>query len=384
MEEKRSRRSNRFRTTRAEMFAMVAAATLIVMLSVGAWSAYYMVASLRDHANESAYLTGVVAHLDALLARAADAENEHRAYLQNADANRLKGFNEALAGIQSEFRELLKLTSDDQGAQLEIQAAKAQTDKTLESIRDAIDYQRIGQNAHALAVVGQSGSIAATVKEATASLQKKFETALFETRNRPREVASRTATWLLVTWLLAAIVGGGVAALAVRQARLVGRLHRRLRRESIYDELTSLPNAVYLEEWLTRSLARAAGTNMKVGVLYVDINDFKQVNHGLGYAEGDKVLLEVSEKLRQMTRSSDFLARVRNDSFAVVMPDVVDMQQVESEMSRLSGISVVRSGIAIKTTVGAAIFPEDAESADNLLRLSRAAMYRNRQTRRAA
>jgi diguanylate cyclase (GGDEF)-like protein len=366
------------------MFAMGAAGLLVIVLSVGAWSAYYMVASLTDHANESAYFSNVVARFEALGARAADAENEHRAYLQNADANRLKSFNEALAGIQAEFRELLKLTSQDAGAQIEIQAAKAQTDKTLESIRDAIDYQRIGQSAHALAVVGQSGSIVATVKEAVAPLQKKFETALFETRNKPSDVASRTATWLVVTWLLAALIGVAIAVLAVRQARVVGRLHRRLRRESIYDELTGLPNGVYLEEWLTRSLARAAGTDMKVGVLYVDINDFKQVNHGLGYAEGDKVLLELSEKLRQMTRSSDFLARVRNDSFAIVMPDVVDMQQVESEMSRLSGLAVARSGIAIKTTVGAAVFPEDAESADNLLRLSRAAMYRNRQTRRAA
>ncbi|MGZ5171758.1 MAG: diguanylate cyclase domain-containing protein [Burkholderiales bacterium] len=383
MSETRSRRSRERKSTAAEILAIAAAVILVLVLGGGAGSTYEMVTALTEQANESTYFSSVLARLEALTSKAADAQNEQRAYMQNPDPRRLKGFDDARAGIQSEYEAALKLTNEDRPTQIEIQAAKAQTDKALDTVRDAIDYQRTGQGEHALAFLAQSGSLTGTFKEAIGPIRQKFEAALLQSRNKPRDVASRMANWVLATWILAALVGVGIAVLAIRQARAAGHLHRRLRRESIFDALTGLPNSVYLDEWLTRSIARASRTSLKVAVLFVDINNFKQVNHGLGYSEGNRVLLEVSEKLRSITRSSDFVARVRNDSFAIVMPDVTDMQQVESAMNRFTGLNVVRAGIAIKTTVGSAVFPEDAESADNLLRLSRAAMYRNRQSRRA-
>ena len=67
-----------------------------------------MVSALTEQANESTYFSNVLARLEALTSKAADAENEQRAFMQNSDARRLKGFSEALAGIQSEYQELLK------------------------------------------------------------------------------------------------------------------------------------------------------------------------------------------------------------------------------------------------------------------------------------
>lgn len=382
MSEKRSRSGSG--TTRPEIVAIAAAMALVLTLAIGAWVAFMMVKTLSDEATEESYLSNVLSRLDTIVSRATDADAEYRAFQESGGPSRQKAFTDLLVAIRTDYDELLNLTSHDQTTHAELTAAKAKTDKTIDSIRDALDYKRTEQGTQAIVVLGDGGSLLATTKQATAALQKRFQSALIERGTRPRELADRTALWLLTTWLLAAMIGAGIAYLAIRHARNVGRLQRRLRRESIYDSLTGLPNGVYLEEWLKRSLARAVRTQTKVSVLYFDINDFKQVNHGLGYSEGDKVLLEVAEKLRAITRSSDFVARIRNDSFAVVLPDIIDLSQVESAISRLNTISVVRSGLAIKTTVGAAIYPEDAESADNLLRLSRAAMYRNRQTRRAA
>ena len=365
------------------MMAFGAAAALALILGIGAWRAVDMVSSLSAHADQAAYLSSVEARLEALRAKAGDAENEHRAYLQTPDAVRLKAFNDAVAAIQGQFDELLKLTTQDPRLHANLRDAKELTDKKAESIRDAMDAGRNGQVTNAVTPVGQGG-MGPTVKGAIEPLQKRLEAAAAHSRGRPRDIASFTGYWLLATWLLAAAVGIAIAVLAVRQGRAVGRLDRRLRRESIHDNLTGLPNNAYLEEWLSRSLSRASRTGSKVGLVYVDINNFKQVNHALGYGEGDRVLVEIAEKLSHMTRKSDFVARVRNDSFALVMPDVTDIQQVESAMSRFAALSVVRASITIKTTVGAAVFPEDAETPDNLIRLSRAAMYRNRQTRRAA
>ena len=384
MSERPRRRSQGRSTSGVERLALAGAIGLVLALLGGAWLAADMMSALSDQVTESTYLANTINRFEAVMAKAAEAETEQRAYLQNADDKRLKAFHEAVAAMRTEFDELFKATAGEPSLNADIGAARAMTDKAVDSVRDAIDYQRIGQAPHGNAIIQQSGSISGTVKETIGPLHAKFEAALVQSRNRPREVASNTATWLVATWLLAAALGVTLAVLAIRQARAVGRMHRRLRDESIYDGLTGLPNGVYLEEWLSRSLHRAVRTGAKVGLLFVDINNFKQVNHALGHGEGDRVLTEIAGKLTSVTRASDFVARVRNDSFAVVMADVLDLQEIESAMSRLVDLSVDRAGIAIKTTVGAAVFPEDAETADNLLRLSRAAMYRNRQTRRAA
>src|SRR5689334_1214333 len=308
MSERRSRRSRGDKRTRAEIYALFATIALVVVLAAGAISAFMLVSELKGYAGQSRFLSDVLSRLESVSAKAADAESEQKAYAQNPDPGRLKGFSEAVAGIQADYEALLKLTADDPGTQLEIQAAKAQTDKAADAVRDAIDYHRTGQGAHALAFINQGGSLASSVRQAVAPLQKRVEKALLESRSKPEEIASHIGWWLLLSWTLAAIIGATVSVMALRQAAIVGRLHRRLRRESIFDALTGLPNSVFLEEWLTRSIARASRTNARVGVLFVDINNFKQVNHGLGYSEGDKVLLELAEKLRTVSRASDFVA----------------------------------------------------------------------------
>jgi len=370
--------------SRREVTAIAAALVLAVVLGAGAWIAVQLVAVLDDHAKQTNYLSSVVSQLDGLLTKAGEADADHRAFLQNPDDRKLKSMNESLAGIQTAFAELLKLTTNDPGVQVDLISAKNVVDKKLESIRDALDYQRVGQGSQALTVIRESGSIGSTVTTAISPIHKKFVAMLDENRNKPREITSYTGLWLLATWLIAAALGGLITVIAVRESRLAGRLLKRLRRESIQDRLTGLPNGVYLEEWLTRSLPRATRHGGMVGLIYVDINNFKQVNHALGRDEGDKLLIEVAEKLSSITRSSDFVARIRNDSFAVVMQDVRDAQQVESATRRFGALGVTRAGMPIRITAGHAIFPEDAETASNLIRLSRAAMYRNRQTRRVA
>ncbi|MGZ5232996.1 MAG: CHASE3 domain-containing protein, partial [Burkholderiales bacterium] len=142
MSETRSRRSRERKSTAAEILAIAAAVILVLVLGAGAWSTYEMVTALTEQANESTYFSSVLARLEALTSKAADAQNEQRAYMQNPDPRRLKGFDDARAGIQSEYEAALKLTNEDRPTQIEIQAAKAQTDKALDTVRDAIDYQR--------------------------------------------------------------------------------------------------------------------------------------------------------------------------------------------------------------------------------------------------
>ena len=172
MSERRSRRSRGDKRTRAEIYALFATIALVAVLAVGAISAFMLVSELKGYAGQSRFLSDVLSHLESVSAKAADAESEQRAYSQNPEPARLKGFGEAVAGIQADYQALLKLTADDPGTQLEIQAAKAQTDKAADAVRDAIDYHRTGQGAHALAFINQGGSLASSVRQATSPLAR--------------------------------------------------------------------------------------------------------------------------------------------------------------------------------------------------------------------
>jgi diguanylate cyclase (GGDEF)-like protein len=380
MSEKRSRGDGK-RRTGAETLTLSVAIAFVIGLALAAWGAIDMLGALSSHAEEGAYLASVDSRLDGIVSKAAEAEAQHRAYSRAPDPARLRAVNEAVTAMTSQFTELLKLTATNPGVQTDLLEAKAQTEKKVQLVRDAIEYQSTGDNTQALAMANQI-ALAISVREVLEPVRKQFDVAFVQHRATPHDIASSSGYVMLGTWLAVALLGLALAALALRESRASGRLYRKLRRESIHDSLTGLPNNVYLEEWLSRSIARANRSSGKVGVAYVDVVNFKQVNQALGYGEGDRVLVELAQKLRDSSRAADFVARVRNDSFAVIMADVADQQQLEQAMARFGALSIVRSGIAIRITVGGALFPEDAESADNLVRLSRAAMYRNRQSRR--
>ena len=149
--------------------------------------------------------------------------------------------------------------------------------------------------------------------------------------------------------------------------RLGGPALRRLEAEfqEWYAATVDLPGTYYLEvvEWLYKQNRLAEGTLVALG-------------HRIDLARVRVPLFLLA------ARDDDIVAA--EQVFATEARVGTAASEIETAMARLSGLAVVRSGIAIKITVGVAVFPEDAESADNLLRLSRAAMYRNRQGRRAA
>ena len=107
-----------------------------------------------------------------------------------------------------------------------------------------------------------------------------------------------------------------------------------------HDELTGLPNRAYTNEWLARSIAAAKRGGEKLGLLYLDLNGFKQVNDTLGHAAGDDVLVDVAANLRSTARDSDFVARLGGDEFAVVMPRVGSRADAETAAKRFSEMAV--------------------------------------------
>ena len=158
---------------------------------------------------------------------------------------------------------------------------------------------------------------------------------------------------------------------------------------AFHDALTSLPNRRLLHEHFTHAVARAARRHTHVAILFLDLDGFKNVNDSLGHEVGDRLLQEVATRLATCVRASDTACRWGGDEFAVLLPDLdcrADAIAAAGHIrKRLEKPYLVgRTRMEITTSVGLAVYPLDAESYEDLLRLSDRAMYRDKQRRTAA
>jgi len=158
------------------------------------------------------------------------------------------------------------------------------------------------------------------------------------------------------------------------------RLHDKLERAANYDFVTGLPNRAQLGQLLDQAIKESRRHKATVGLLFIDLDDFKDVNDQHGHGIGDAFLKLAGERLAAILREVDYVARLGGDEFAVLLthlqhPDeaeVVAGKIVES-LGRPFEIDgrVISSG----ASVGIALFPADADDADALLRRADVAMY---------
>lgn len=160
-----------------------------------------------------------------------------------------------------------------------------------------------------------------------------------------------------------------------------------------HDKLTGLPNRLLFEEMLDTSLARARRNDTGVGVVFLDLDNFKLVNDSLGHHAGDLLLAQLADRLRASIRDTDLVARQGGDEFMILLPDLeraavpdtIDPAMViaESVAERVRE-SMVRpfdlAGNAFYATgsIGISLFPQDATDAASLLKNADHAMYQSK------
>ena len=148
-----------------------------------------------------------------------------------------------------------------------------------------------------------------------------------------------------------------------------------------HDGLTDLPNRTRFLERLTELIPQAQRAGRHFGLVYIDLDRFKQVNDTLGHAAGDTVLKQAAERLQRIVRGGEVLARLGGDEFAVLVPEIDEPDDLEGLAKRLCAALVPpfqadNHDFYLSGSIGIVLFPEDGASADELLAHVDAAMYR--------
>jgi diguanylate cyclase (GGDEF)-like protein len=171
-------------------------------------------------------------------------------------------------------------------------------------------------------------------------------------------------------------MGAALATLAIETRKLYSDLLRR----SEFDLLTDIHNRFSLEKRLDAQIEVARQDAGIFGLIYIDLNKFKQVNDQYGHHIGDLYLQEVARRMKQQLRSHDLLARLGGDEFAVLLPMVhnrADVEEISQRLEHCFEAPLTLEGNILKgsASFGIALYPEDGATKDNLLNVADAAMY---------
>jgi diguanylate cyclase (GGDEF)-like protein len=180
-------------------------------------------------------------------------------------------------------------------------------------------------------------------------------------------------------------MGARLAVLAIETHRLYSDLTYR----SEFDALTDVHNRFSLDRRLQDQVQTARENATVFGLIYADLDDFKQVNDVFGHHIGDLYLQETAARIKRLLRPGDVLARFGGDEFAILVPNARSRLVVEEIARRLSAsfrvpLMIEGHSFAGSASIGVAMYPEDGASSDALLRAADAAMYENKKAKDAA
>jgi len=191
-------------------------------------------------------------------------------------------------------------------------------------------------------------------------------------------------SFILIFYVLM-IISAGFAWLFITS--LVKSHHTILSKQANFDSLTQLPNRANLNKELTNRLQHAKNTNTIMGLFFIDLDDFKQINDTYNHIVGDKLLIEVAKRFKDILRSDDFVARLGGDEFVVITSDFgnnrrtsVDVKKIADQIhaATTEKIDLGDMHLYSNSSIGISIYPIHAKTESELLRTADMAMYQSK------
>jgi diguanylate cyclase (GGDEF)-like protein len=235
----------------------------------------------------------------------------------------------------------------------------------------------------------QAGNIlteqAIPAQNAVIKVVDRFDKLQRDSADHAREAASeyvaRTQSLILLLGTVAVLLGSMIAIVVIRAVRQRGERDAYL---ATHDPLTDLPNRALLMDRLRQAIRLCDRQQGRLGLLFIDIDHFKQINDSHGHAVGDRALLEVCRRVRQQLRRSDTLARLSGDEFVVLLEQLQDAQAAQQTAQRV--VAAFREpaqlgslSLTLSVSLGIALYPDHGETEDELLSHGDTAMYRSKQ-----
>jgi len=266
-----------------------------------------------------------------------------------------------------------------------------------------MQIQGMQEQIAALLISGRADNANALLRQVAIPLQNTFNQQLAKMRSQYQDETLRAQTVANQrfdrTWrqaislsVAAVLMGLIVGWLTLRQLSRISRQiehqfaelevsRAALKQEASHDSLTGLANRRLFYDRLQQAIHHARRYNSKVGVLFIDLDRFKEINDTHGHHVGDAVLTEVAQRLSRSVREADSIARLGGDEFVVLLDNVggredclaaaINIERTLAEDSSFYGMPV-----DITASIGQALFPEDGDNEDALIRAADAAMYR--------
>ena len=173
-----------------------------------------------------------------------------------------------------------------------------------------------------------------------------------------------------------------------REAELQQRAsNRRLAHMAQHDPLTGLPNRLYLRARLPRALRYAAAADKLLGLIYLDVDHFKNINDSRGHGVGDELLKIVAQRLRAAVGAQDVVVRMGGDEFVIVASLLPDAEAVDGIAQRLQAavqapLSLDEGSLSVSASMGIALYPADGLDMESLLKHADIALYQAKEAGR--
>lgn len=154
-----------------------------------------------------------------------------------------------------------------------------------------------------------------------------------------------------------------------------------LKRLAHFDPLTGIANRILFIDNMNRALSHAKRHDERLSLMFIDLDDFKNINDTLGHEAGDTLLIQVADRLNKVLRECDTIARLGGDEFAIILEDISTVYNVDVVAKKILHIltkpfHLQDQEMYIGASIGVAIFPEAGEDTNTLLKNADIAMYR--------
>ncbi|MDX2369868.1 MAG: EAL domain-containing protein [Colwellia sp.] len=158
-----------------------------------------------------------------------------------------------------------------------------------------------------------------------------------------------------------------------------------LKYQANHDTLTDLPNRLLILEVLNHAIKMGQRHNSKVGLLFIDLDDFKKINDTAGHQEGDRYLIEFANRIQSSLKSGDILGRLGGDEFVIILegiPDILHVIQIIERILKLCKIPfyIKDKQYYMSCSIGVSLSPDDSVSSEELIRKADMAMYQAKES----